>query len=180
MKKHSKILAIAAVLVVCLAALVALTACGEAPAEIKEVYVARGVCTGPADDGGPHVIGTTATSLILYTDGSYELIVMENGYMNAYGNSQVKMAVIVSYGTYTYTASEEEDSVEATIKLSKPTRIVYNCSVTAQTPVYLDTANAATFEEQEKSASEYLAENGKEYTLTVDSETKVIKSGLTA
>lgn len=176
MKKTNKILMIVTTLIACLAMAVGLAACGDKAAEVKDVYVANGTCTGPADDGGPHVIQTTSTNIILYSDDTYMLVVTTNGYMNAYGNSQVMKACTISYGTYTFTVSEDDEEV-ATLALSKPTRIISNTTITSVGSTYLDTADANTFAESETTAEETLA-GGKEYTLTVNVVTKTVTSGL--
>ncbi len=176
MKKPAKILMIVTALIACLAMTIGLAACGGNAAEVKDIYVANGTCTGPADDGGPHVINTSSTNVILYSDNTYMLVVTANGYMNAYGNSQVMKACTTSYGTYTLTVSEDDEEV-ATLELSKPTRIISNTTITSVGSTYFDTADASTFEESETTAEDML-NDGKAYTLTVNVVTKTVTSGL--
>lgn len=176
MKKQGKILTLVATVVACLALALCLTACsGGESAKMKDVYTAKGTLQELGTEYDIKM--TSATSVTLYTDGSYALIITSYGFMGAYGNSQVQQATSVYYGTYTLTVDKEDNEV-GTLELSKPTRIVTNNSTTSQTPVYYDTDDESTFADADTTAANYLSENGKAYTLTVNPETKTINSGL--
>lgn len=176
MKKQGKILTLLAALVACLALTVGLTACNSGESvEIQDVYTAKGTIVEMGTEYDLKM--TSATSLTLYTDGSYALIVSSYGFMGAYGNSQVQQATSLSYGTYTLELDAEDEEL-GTLKLSAPTRIITNNSTTSMTPVYYDTADESTFTDSDTTAADYLSENGKAYTLTVNPQTKTISSGL--
>lgn len=174
MKKRSKILTIVAALVMCVLMAVGLAGCsGGGSADVEDVYVANGMLIENNDEYGTKI--ATSTSVVLYTDGTYALIVTSNGYMGAYGNSTVMKGVTISYGTYTLTAEYDD---EGTLALTAPTRIVVNTVITSGTPVFYDTDDETTFEGADQTAAEYLAANGKAYTLTVNPEARTITGGL--
>ena len=172
MKKQGKILAIVAAIVACLAMAVGLSACGGGKADVKDVYTAKGALLENTDEYKTKI--NTSYSLVLYTDGTYQLITLTNGYMGAYGNSQVMQMTVINSGNYVFTAGEFDDV--ATIKLEKATQIISNMMVNGST-VYVDTADASTLPEG-KTAVEYLNENAKEFNLTVNPQDKTITSGL--
>lgn len=175
MKKQGKILAIVAAIAACLAMAVGLSACGGGKADIKEVYSASVPSFTVSNPGGMDLISTSYTDLVLYSDGSYELIEKSCTYMQAY-KSYVLTVTNVACGAYTYTAGEFEDT--ATVKLAKATRIINVFDMKSSGITYRDTADAATFEGADKTADQYLTENAKEYSLTVNPLTKTITAGL--
>ena len=175
MKKQSKILAVVAAIVACLAMAAGLSACSGGSAEVKDVYSAPVPSFTEANMGGMDLLSTGSTDLVLYSDGTYQLITKSCTYMKAY-KSYVLATTTVSCGKYTYTAGEFEDT--ATVKLEKATRIIYNADQKAAGVTYYDTANAATFAEADKTADAYLNDNAKEYNLTVNPQTKAITAGL--
>lgn len=173
MKKQSKILAVVAAIVACLAMAAGLSACGGGSAEVKDVY-SKSAPGFTEVNIQVDLINTSSTDLVLYSDGSYQLIEKKCSYMKAY-KSSVSTVVTISCGTYTFTAGEFEDT--ATVKLEKATRIIYNADQKAAGVTYYDTADASTLPEG-TTADAYLTENAKEYNLTVNPQTKAITAGL--
>lgn len=172
MKKQSKILAVVAAIVACLAMAAGLSACSGGSAEVKDVY-SKSAPGFTEVNIQVDLINTSSTDLVLYSDGSYQLIEKKCSYMKAY-KSSVSTVVTISCGTYTFTAGEFEDT--ATIKLDKATRIIYNeCQYSSA--VYRDTADATTLPEG-TTAEAYLETNAKEYTLTVNPQNKTITAGI--
>lgn len=74
MKKQSKILAVVAAIVACLAMAAGLSACSGGSAEVKDVYSAPVPSFTEANMGGMDLLSTGSTDLVLYSDGTYQLI----------------------------------------------------------------------------------------------------------
>ena len=176
MKKHGKLLAIAAAVVMCLAMALGLVACGETDtADVTDIYTARGSYSvlSKAETGHSVDVAFLSSAIVtVYSDNTYVLTEVKYGTMPEFGHSQVGQFTSVLYGTFTQ--SDDEYGEVRTLKLSKPTRIIYTSS-----GAYFDTDKAETFADQETWTAESLLAKGSELTLTVDIESKTVTAGFT-
>ncbi len=179
MKKYGKILAVTAAIVMCLTMAFGLAACGESAATVTNVYSAGGKYVS-VPDSAQELKNVSMLNVTVYSDNTYVLVEEQGGYMAKYGGTEAGHFTNVWYGTFTQEAGAEEGMI--TLKLSKPTRIIYRMFNMAGGTKYYDTDKAETFTpedgEEDPLTKDALMEKGKEYTLTVDTATNTIKDGV--
>ncbi len=183
MKKLSKTLLTVASLATCLG----LTACGGSEPSVKNVYNAEKNIALKGPQGMPQFGSLTVT---VYSDGSYMLCDEVYTVNISYNEESKQMELgsefgqfgVIARGTYTETAGEDS----LTLKLSKPTSVVYSGSVYggAMGVFYYNTDDKDTFVAEEGADTVVTAEmvlaTVSEYTVTVDTRDNRITDGVQA